>query len=98
VGIINPSLFSPLFSVEMVVCVALGGRGTLYGAVIGAFTINFIKTWLTTAMPDSWLFALGAIFVLVTILLPQGIAVIFPRAGILLAWRRKGAKYGSKSS
>jgi urea transport system permease protein len=90
VGIINPSLFSPLFSVEMVVCVALGGRGTLYGAVIGAFTINFIKSWLTTAMPDSWLFALGAIFVLVTVLLPQGIAALFPRLWAVV--RTAGAK------
>jgi urea transport system permease protein len=74
VGIINPGVFSPLFSVEMVVCVALGGRGRLYGAVIGALAVNFIKTWFTTAFPDIWLFFLGALFVLVTLFLPEGLA------------------------
>jgi urea transport system permease protein len=77
VGIINPNLFAPLFSVEMVVCVALGGRGTLYGAVIGAFAVNCLKSWLTTDMPEAWLFVLGAIFVLVTIFLPDGIIAVF---------------------
>jgi urea transport system permease protein len=79
VGIINPNLFSPLFSVEMVVCVALGGRGTLYGAVIGAFAVNCLKSWLTTDMPEAWLFVLGAVFVLVTIYLPDGIIALLMR-------------------
>ncbi|MDR1397561.1 MAG: urea ABC transporter permease subunit UrtC [Desulfarculales bacterium] len=98
VGIINPSVFSPLFSVEMVICVALGGRGLLYGAVLGAFVINFAKSWLTTALPDSWLFALGAIFVLVTVLLPQGIAALFPRAWTLLRPLGNRMKYGNKNA
>ena len=74
VGIINPGEFSPLFSIEIVIWVALGGRTTLYGAVIGALLVNYAKTWFTGVMPDAWLFALGAMFVLVTVLLPKGIA------------------------
>ncbi|ODC02788.1 urea ABC transporter permease subunit UrtC [Terasakiispira papahanaumokuakeensis] len=74
VGIINPGEFSPLFSIEVVVWVALGGRATLYGAVIGALLVNYAKTVFTGIMPDAWLFALGALFVLVTVFLPQGIA------------------------
>lgn len=74
VGIINPGEFSPLFSIEIVIWVALGGRTTLYGAVIGALLVNYAKTWFTGVMPDAWLFALGAMFVLVTVLLPRGIA------------------------
>ncbi|MGE0371348.1 MAG: urea ABC transporter permease subunit UrtC [Gammaproteobacteria bacterium] len=73
VGIINPSEFSPLNSIELVVWVAVGGRGTLYGAVLGAVLVNYAKTWFTTELPDIWLFALGGLFVLVTILMPQGI-------------------------
>ncbi|MDR1856279.1 MAG: urea ABC transporter permease subunit UrtC [Desulfovibrio sp.] len=79
VGIINPGVFSPLFSVEMVVCVALGGRGRLYGAVIGALAVNFIKTWFTTALPELWPFFLGALFVLVTLFLPEGVAGLMVR-------------------
>ena len=74
VGIINPSEFSPLFSIEVVVWVALGGRATLYGAVIGAILVNYGKTVFTGIMPDAWLFALGGLFVLVTVFLPKGIA------------------------
>ena len=74
VGIINPSEFSPLFSIEIVLWVALGGRATLYGAVIGAILVNYAKTIFTGIMPDAWLFALGALFVLVTVLLPKGVA------------------------
>ncbi|MCT7654565.1 hypothetical protein MBH78_06680 [Oceanimonas sp. NS1] len=74
VGIINPSEFSPLFSIEIVVWVALGGRATLYGAVIGALLVNYAKTVFTGVMPDAWLFALGGLFVVATVLLPKGIA------------------------
>jgi urea transport system permease protein len=74
VGIINPSEFSPLFSIEIVLWVALGGRATLYGAVIGAILVNYAKTYFTGAMPDAWLFALGGLFVLVTVFLPRGVA------------------------
>jgi urea transport system permease protein len=74
VGIINPGEFSPLNSIEVVIWVAIGGRATLYGAVIGAILVNYAKTVFTGLMPDSWLFLLGALFVLVTLYLPQGLA------------------------
>ncbi len=79
VGIINPGEFSPLNSIELVVWVAVGGRGTLYGAITGAFAVNYAKTWFTSAWPEAWLFALGALFVLVTLLLPRGIVGLLRR-------------------
>ena len=75
VGIINPNEFSPLNSIELVVWVATGGRGTLYGAIVGAFSVNYSKTLFTTYYPEAWSFALGALFVLVTLVLPKGIVV-----------------------
>jgi urea transport system permease protein len=74
VGIINPGEFSPLNSIEIVIWVAIGGRATLYGAVIGALLVSFSKSWFTAVLPDYWIFALGALFVLSTLLLPAGIA------------------------
>jgi len=79
VGIINPGEFSPLKSIELVVWVAIGGRTTLYGAVLGAFIVNYSKTYLTGAAPEIWLFALGALFVLVTLYLPNGIVGLLKR-------------------
>jgi urea transport system permease protein len=73
VGIINPNVFSPLNSILIVVWVALGGRGTLYGAVIGALVVNYAQSWLTVAMPELWVFVLGALFVIVTLYLPKGV-------------------------
>ena len=73
VGIINPSEMSTENSIEMVIWVATGGRGTLIGPIIGAGTINGLKTWFTSVFPEFWLYALGLIFVLVTLFLPQGI-------------------------
>jgi len=73
VGIINPSEFSPLNSIELVVWVAVGGRGSLYGAVAGAFIVNYAKTFFTGALPEVWLFALGLVFIVVTVFLPKGI-------------------------
>lgn len=73
VGIINPGEFSPLKSIEVVVWVALGGRGTLYGAVLGAISVNATKSYLTALAPEVWLFLLGGLFVTVTILLPKGL-------------------------
>ena len=73
VGIINPGEFSAANSIEIVIWVAVGGRGTLAGAALGALAVNSAKTWLTGAMPDAWLFALGALFVFVTLFLPKGI-------------------------
>lgn len=77
VGIINPSEFSPLGSIEIVIWVAVGGRATLYGAVIGAMAINYAKSYLTAAFPDAWLFGLGALFILVTLFLPRGVTGLF---------------------
>ncbi len=79
VGIINPGEFSPLNSIELVIWVAIGGRGTLFGAIIGAVLVNYAKTEFTGLMPEAWLFILGALFVLVTLLLPRGIAGFFVR-------------------
>jgi len=73
IGIINPSEFAPINSIEAVIWVAVGGRGTLYGAIVGAILVNYAKTYLTGAFPEIWLYALGALFVLVTIFLPRGI-------------------------
>ena len=73
IGIINPSEFAPINSIEAVIWVAVGGRGTLYGAIAGAVLVNYAKTYLTGAFPEVWLFALGALFVLVTLFLPRGI-------------------------
>lgn len=73
VGIINPGEFSPGNSIEAVIWVAVGGRSTLVGAVVGAFGVNALKTWLTSFAPDLWLFVLGGLFVIVTLLLPKGI-------------------------
>ena len=78
VGIINPGEFSPLNSIEMVIWVAIGGRCTLYGAIIGAILVSYAKTRFTAIMPEAWLFALGGLFVLVTLLLPKGIAGLIP--------------------
>ncbi|TWA71036.1 amino acid/amide ABC transporter membrane protein 2 (HAAT family) [Azospirillum brasilense] len=73
VGIINPSEFSPASSIEAVIWVAVGGRGTLAGPVLGAVLVNFGKSYFTAALPEFWLFALGGLFVLVTLFLPKGI-------------------------
>lgn len=73
VGIINPGEFAPLNSIEIVVWVALGGRATLFGAVVGAVLINYAKSWFTVEFPEVWLFALGALFVASTLFLPQGV-------------------------
>ena len=73
VGIINPSEMSPANSIELVIWVAVGGRGTLIGPVIGAVVVNGLKSWFTAALPEYWLFVLGAIFVGVTLYLPAGL-------------------------
>ncbi|MBR1222093.1 urea ABC transporter permease subunit UrtC [Bradyrhizobium sp. U87765 SZCCT0131] len=74
VGIINPSEFAPGNSIEAVIWVAVGGRGTLIGAAIGAVLVNYAKTVFTSGLlAPYWLFMLGALFILVTLLLPKGI-------------------------
>jgi urea transport system permease protein len=78
IGIINPGEFAPINSIEAVIWVAVGGRGTLYGAIAGAILVNYAKTYLTGAFPEVWLFALGALFVGVTLFLPRGIIGLIP--------------------
>lgn len=73
VGIINPGEFEPGNSIEVVIWAAVGGRGTLIGPIIGAITVNLGKSWFTTVLPEFWLFALGALFIFVTLFLPKGI-------------------------
>ncbi len=79
IGIINPSEFSPINSIEVVIWVAVGGRGTLYGAILGAVLVNYAKTWFTGVLPEFWLYALGALFILVTVFLPRGVVGLWPR-------------------
>ena len=79
VGIINPGEFAPLNSIELVVWVATGGRGTLFGAIVGAFAVNYGKTIFTSWSPEAWLFVLGSLFVLVTLVLPKGLVGLVAR-------------------
>src|SRR6185369_9747339 len=88
IGIINPSEFSPINSIEVVIWVAIGGRGTLYGAVAGAIIVNYAKTWFTTALPSAWLYFLGALFVLTTLFLPRGFI------GLGQQWRERKVSAG----
>jgi urea transport system permease protein len=78
-GIINPGEFAPANSIEAVIWVAVGGRGTLAGAALGAVLVNLGKTYFTGALPEYWLFALGLLFILVTLFLPKGILGLFSR-------------------
>jgi urea transport system permease protein len=80
VGIINPGEFAPAGSIEAVIWVAVGGRGTLVGAILGAVLVNAGKTYFTGAFPEVWLFALGFLFILVTLLLPKGVLGLLQRA------------------
>jgi urea transport system permease protein len=73
VGIINPGEFEPGNSIEVVIWAAVGGRGTLVGPIIGAIVVNLGKSWFTSALPEFWLFALGALFIFATLFLPKGI-------------------------
>ena len=79
VAIINPNEFAPINSIEVVIWVAVGGRGTLFGAVAGAVLVNYAKTYFTSALPEIWNYALGALFVLVTLFLPRGIIGLVSR-------------------
>src|SRR5258707_6258404 len=81
IGIINASEFSRLNSIEVVIWVAVGGRGRLYGAVAGGVLVNYAKTYLTGAFPEVWLYALGALFILVTLFFPRGIIGLVPVRG-----------------
>ena len=73
VGIINPGEMSPANSIEIAVWAAVGGRATLIGPIVGAFIVNGAKSWLTVAAPEFWLYFLGALFIVVTLFLPNGV-------------------------
>ena len=73
IGIINPSEMSPANSIEIAIWAAVGGRATLIGPIAGAFIVNGAKSWLTVTAPEFWLYFLGALFIAVTLFLPQGI-------------------------
>ena len=79
VGIINPSEMSPSTSIEIAIWAAVGGRATLIGPVIGAFLVNGAKSWLTVAAPEYWLYFLGALFICVTLFLPDGIVGLYKK-------------------
>ncbi|MDO8890681.1 MAG: urea ABC transporter permease subunit UrtC [Sulfurimicrobium sp.] len=84
VGIINPSEMSPANGIEIAIWVAVGGRGTLIGPIIGAAIVNLSKSYFTVAFPEYWLFFLGALFVMVTLWLPEGVVGLWKR------WTKKG--------
>jgi urea transport system permease protein len=86
VGIINPSEMTPEKSLEAVVWVAVGGRGTLLGPVIGAVAVNALKSWATRAIPDLWILLMGGLFILAVLFLPGGIVSI---PGKLRGWLAK---------
>lgn len=93
VGGINPSAMTPEKSLEAVVWVAVGGRGTLVGPIVGAITVNVLKSWALRRYPDEWLFFLGALFVVVVLLLPGGIVSL---PGRISAWKKtRSAKASS---
>jgi len=92
VGIINPGEFAPANSIEVVIWAAVGGRGTLIGPIIGAIVVNVGKSYFTAALPDFWLFALGGLFVFVTLFMPKGIVGVFTSAWSALRARRASAR------
>lgn len=94
VGIINPSEMAPEKSLEAVVWVAVGGRGTLIGPILGAIGVNALKSWTTRAFPDLWLLILGTMFVLVTVFMPRGIVGLPDQLRVL--WARWNFKANSK--
>jgi urea transport system permease protein len=85
IGIINPGEFEPANSIEAVIWVAVGGRGTLAGAVVGAVLVNLAKTVLTGAFPEIWLFVLGGLFVVVTLFMPRGLVGLW--SSVARRWR-----------
>ncbi|MFZ5930305.1 MAG: urea ABC transporter permease subunit UrtC [Pseudomonadota bacterium] len=88
VGIINPTEFTPGNSIEAVIWVAVGGRGTLFGAALGAVLVNYAKSYFTGALPEVWLFMLGGLFVAVTLFLPKGIV------GLVNQFTSSGMRHG----
>ncbi len=92
VGIINPSEMAPAASIEIAIWTAVGGRATLIGPIVGAFFVNGAKSWFTQAFPEFWLYALGAMFIAVTLFLPQGIVGLVRGSGGVLARLRRSTR------
>jgi urea transport system permease protein len=99
VGIINPSEMTPAASIEIAIWAAVGGRATLIGPIVGAFFVNGAKSWFTQAFPEFWLYALGAMFIAVTLFLPQGIVgLVRGPDGVLARLRKSMRKEGGSAS
>ena len=92
VGIINPSEMSVANSIEIAIWVAVGGRGTLIGPIVGAFVVNLAKSWFTVSFPEYWLFFLGLLFIIVTLLLPRGLVGMWRTA-----WKTLRAAQGARA-
>src|SRR5450432_3249982 len=92
VGIINPSEMTPAASIEIAIWTAVGGRATLIGPIVGAFFVNGAKSWFTQAFPEIWLYALGAMFIAVTLFLPQGIVGLLHGPNGVVARLKKSAR------
>jgi len=95
VGIINPSEMHPANSIEIAVWVAVGGRGTLTGAILGAFAVNGVKSWFTVAYPDFWLYVLGGLFIGTTLFLPKGLVGL---RGVIKPWFARFKKWMGRAS
>jgi urea transport system permease protein len=96
VGIINPSEMSPANSIEIAIWAAVGGRATLIGPIVGAFIVNGAKSWLTVAYPEFWLYFLGALFIGVTLYLPNGVVGLVKGISSLRA--KRGNPLGAKET
>jgi urea transport system permease protein len=97
-GIISPQFMAVPFSIEMVIWVAVGGRGTLLGAVLGAVLINYAKSLISEQLPETWLFVQGALFLLVVTALPDGLVGWWRQGGpgqilAMFGWPPRSATY-----
>jgi urea transport system permease protein len=97
VGIINPSEMWPDKSLEAIVWVAVGGRGTLVGPIVGAVSVNALKSWATTSVPDLWLILLGGMFVLIVLFMPKGLVGLPEQIQECLQKRKKAEEAGGPS-
>ncbi len=88
VGIINPSEMSPANSIEIAIWVAVGGRGSLVGGLLGAGLVNIAKSWFTVAFPDYWLFFLGLLFIIVTLFMPTGVVGLLNKIKVKRPWMK----------
>ena len=80
-GIVSPQYMTISMSIEMVIWVAVGGRGTLVGPIIGAVLVNYLRSMVSEALPEMWLFVQGALFIFVVVLMPDGIYGWFTKGG-----------------